>query len=138
MFPAIYSAFLHLMPSFGAPSFFFFFHEASFRTSFSKSLDSAINVLHTVFIERLCFSFQLEVGWWEAGVLTQGSRGVTVLPDSLSLTCVNWKPLSVHLQITVPSSGLVAFMLFLFVFWVRQFHSHSIWVYINSFPASRL
>ena len=93
-FPVIYSSFLHFMPSFGVPRFFF--HEASFRTSFSKSLDSAINVLHTFFIERLYFSFQLEAGWWEADVLTQGPGGVTSLPDSLSLMCVDKKPLPVH------------------------------------------
>ena len=73
-----------------------FFHEASFRTSFSKSLDSAINVLHTFFTKRLYFSFQLEAGWWEADVLTQGPGGVASLPDSLSLTCVDEKPLWVH------------------------------------------
>ena len=87
------------MPSFGVPSFVFcvfFFHEASFRTSFSKSLDSAINVLHTFFTERLYFSFQLEAGWWEADVLTQGPGGVASLPDLLSLTCVNEKPLSIQ------------------------------------------
>ena len=95
-FPVIYSSFLHFMPSFGVLSFLFFFHEASFRTSFSKSLDSAINVLHTFFIERLYFSFQLEVGWWEADVLTQGPGGVTSLPDSLSLMWVDKKPLPVH------------------------------------------
>lgn len=94
-FPVIYSSFLHFIPSFGVPSFFFF-HEASFRTSFSKSLDSAINVLHTFFIERLYFCFQLEVGWWEADVLAQGPGGVTSSPDSLSLMCVDKKPLPVH------------------------------------------